>query len=209
MTTSHRIGWTRDLILAPRHGLCLDFANTLSWRGSEPRENLHGFKDLLDWCVGADAIPARVAEKMRTWSAAHPTQAADVFSEALAIREIIYKVFHAAASDDAPAEDVLRLLNNNLKRAPLRISVERDAGGFGWRVEATEAAATTLLAPILWSAGDLLVGPQLRRVRQCANERCLWLFHDDSKNGSRRWCSMKFCGNRAKAQRHYLRQKQD
>jgi predicted RNA-binding Zn ribbon-like protein len=40
------------------------------------------------------------------------------------------------------------------------------------------------------------------------NDQCGWLFMDDSKNGSRRWCSMRSCGNRAKAQRHYLRSKQ-
>jgi predicted RNA-binding Zn ribbon-like protein len=40
------------------------------------------------------------------------------------------------------------------------------------------------------------------------NDQCGWLFMDDSKNGSRRWCSMQSCGNRAKAHRHYLRSKQ-
>jgi len=30
---------------------------------------------------------------------------------------------------------------------------------------------------------------------------------DESRNGSRRWCSMKDCGNRAKARRHYHRVK--
>lgn len=210
MTTTRRIGGsTGELILSPRQDLCLEFANTLSWRGSDSQESLHGFGDLLGWCVTEEALPERIAEKMRAWSTAHATQAADVLTEAIAVRENIYRVFHAVASGQPPSEDVVRALNSSLKRAPLRTSVERSSGGFGWRVEAPEASATTLLAPVLWSAGDLIVGPQLRRVRECSNERCLWLFLDDSKNGSRRWCSMKFCGNRAKAQRHYLRQKRD
>jgi len=57
------------------------------------------------------------------------------------------------------------------------------------------------------SAGDLLLGPKLARVRQCANPACRFLFLDDSKAGNRRWCSMAACGNRAKAHRHYLRRK--
>jgi predicted RNA-binding Zn ribbon-like protein len=65
----------------------------------------------------------------------------------------------------------------------------------------------SLLAPALWSAADILVGLESARLRECANDRCLWLFFDDSKNGTRRWCSMQSCGNRAKAHRHYLRQK--
>jgi predicted RNA-binding Zn ribbon-like protein len=64
-----------------------------------------------------------------------------------------------------------------------------------------------MLAPALWSLADLLTGPDRTHLRECANDRCLWLFLDDSKNGSRRWCSMQSCGNRAKARRHYLRER--
>lgn len=69
------------------------------------------------------------------------------------------------------------------------------------------ATASALLTPMLWSAADLLTGTLLGRVRECANDKCLWLFLDESKNGTRRWCSMKACGNRAKAHRHYTRLK--
>jgi predicted RNA-binding Zn ribbon-like protein len=77
----------------------------------------------------------------------------------------------------------------------------------GWEVAALEPSVGLLLAPVLWSAADLLVGRQLPRVRQCSNPACGWLFLDDSKSGNRRWCSMSACGNRAKAHRHYQRQK--
>jgi predicted RNA-binding Zn ribbon-like protein len=66
-----------------------------------------------------------------------------------------------------------------------------------------------LLTPVLWTAGDLLVEPRRDRVRRCGNEKCVWLFLDDSKSGTRRWCSMSSCGNRAKAHRHYERKKKD
>jgi predicted RNA-binding Zn ribbon-like protein len=52
---------------------------------------------------------------------------------------------------------------------------------------------------------DLLTSGDLDRVGQCADDRCGWLFLDVSRNGSRRWCSMEACGNRAKARRHYRR----
>ncbi|MDX2393862.1 CGNR zinc finger domain-containing protein [Streptomyces sp. DK15] len=59
-----------------------------------------------------------------------------------------------------------------------------------------------------WTAArnylDLLVaGPD--RIRKCAAESCVLHFHDVSRNGTRRWCSMAACGNRAKASRHYAR----
>ncbi|MFF5971949.1 CGNR zinc finger domain-containing protein [Streptomyces sp. NPDC012769] len=45
------------------------------------------------------------------------------------------------------------------------------------------------------------------RIRACAHEACILHFFDTSRNGTRRWCSMAACGNRAKASRHYARTK--
>lgn len=66
-------------------------------------------------------------------------------------------------------------------------------------------SADAPLWPVARSAGDLLVEGDPRRVRVCAGERRGWLFLDTSKSGSRRWCSMEGCGNRAKARQHYAR----
>ena len=49
-------------------------------------------------------------------------------------------------------------------------------------------------------AADLLTG-DLRRVKRCPDHDCLWLFHDGSKNLSRRWCAMHDCGARDKVGR--------
>ncbi|MGW5345719.1 CGNR zinc finger domain-containing protein [Streptomyces sp. HUAS TT3] len=50
-----------------------------------------------------------------------------------------------------------------------------------------------------------LLGASPDRIRKCASETCVLHFHDTSRNGTRRWCSMAVCGNRAKASRHYAR----
>jgi predicted RNA-binding Zn ribbon-like protein len=47
-----------------------------------------------------------------------------------------------------------------------------------------------------------LLGPAHDRIRSCAHESCVLHFLDTSRNGTRRWCSMATCGNRAKASRH-------
>lgn len=36
------------------------------------------------------------------------------------------------------------------------------------------------------------------RIRRCAADDCDIVFHDESRTGTRRWCSMQRCGNRAK-----------
>ncbi len=45
------------------------------------------------------------------------------------------------------------------------------------------------------------------RIRACSNSDCILYFFDTTKNGSRTWCGMGTCGNRAKARRHYQRKK--
>ena len=87
-------------------------------------------------------------------------------------------------------------------------ALRRERGAYGWDVDVKSGTALALLAPVLWSAGDLLAGPRLDRVRRCANPECGWLFLDDSRAGKRRWCSMTSCGNRAKARRHYHRSRE-
>ncbi|WP_405872710.1 MULTISPECIES: CGNR zinc finger domain-containing protein [unclassified Streptomyces] len=47
------------------------------------------------------------------------------------------------------------------------------------------------------------------RIRGCAHDSCVLHFFDTSRNGTRRWCSMAACGNRAKASRHYARSKEN
>jgi predicted RNA-binding Zn ribbon-like protein len=199
---------TAALVLAPRLDLCLDFANTLAWRGSAPTESLHTLPDVARWCVSAGALLAGTLEQSESWTDDHPAEAAAVFREAIALRETLYRIFHAIAGGGRSAEGDLSQLNRALHLAPPRNVLETVGEGFGWRVEgAALTGAPALLVSVLWSAGDLLTAAQLARVRECANGKCLWLFLDQSKNGTRRWCSMSACGNRAKAQRHYARAK--
>lgn len=47
------------------------------------------------------------------------------------------------------------------------------------------------------------------RIRACQHPDCVLHFFDTSRNGTRRWCSMAGCGNRAKASRHYARSRED
>ncbi len=188
---------TDEVIPAPAADLCLTFANTRYWRGTaSPAEELNSPDDVVRWAAKAEHLPAAMVKRFERSPALR--------EEAIELREIIHRCFAAAAAGRAPTEDDMGALNAWLVEAPARQRVRIN----GWDVGFPEPRITTLLAPVLWSAADLLVGPQLSRVRQCANPACGWLFHDTSKGGNRRWCSMSACGNRAKAHRHYLRQKE-
>lgn len=186
-----------EVIPAPEDDLCLAYANTRYWRGSEaPTEELNSPEGLLRWAGKMERLPLTLTKRFN--------QPANIYDAALGVRETIHRCFAATAAGRAPDETDLAALNAALAEAPPRREVCAD----GWNIGTPAPSVSTLLAPVLWSAADLLVGAQLQRVRQCANPQCGWLFLDNSKSGNRRWCSMSACGNRAKAHRHYLRQKE-
>jgi predicted RNA-binding Zn ribbon-like protein len=193
-------------VVVPHRDLSLDFVNTLAWRGSARQESLQSLSDLLKWLVSVGTIRVPAAAGLQQWLEAHPAVAASLFADAIALRETLHRLLSSIATGSRPPAEDLQHLNRALAEAPPRTILDHGEAGFGWHIEAKPAAAS-LLAAVVWSAADIVVGSHSTRLRECANDRCLWMFFDDSKNGSRRWCSMQACGNRAKAHRHYLRQK--
>jgi predicted RNA-binding Zn ribbon-like protein len=193
---------TADLVALARDDLCLAFVNTLAWRGRDaPVEALRDGAALLDWIAALRPVPDALRRQLRD----RPAAAAALLAAAVALRESIGRIFARLATGGAvPARD-LAALNRALAAAPARAALGRAGAFWAWRVAPAGADAAALLAPVLWSAGDLLAGPARGRVRCCANPECRWLFLDQSKGATRRWCDMASCGNRAKARRHYLK----
>jgi predicted RNA-binding Zn ribbon-like protein len=189
-------------IPAPPDDLALAFANTRYWRGLEkPTEELHSLADLVAWCgshggIGQEGLNSagELGEQPDRW-----------FAKAIETREAVAGIFRATAEGRTPRTDDLAAFDAALAATPPRSRLARLASGYGWQLERAEAGIPLLLAPVLWSAADLLAGKRLQRVRRCANDGCLWLFLDDSKSGNRKWCMMSACGNRAKAHRHRAR----
>src|SRR5215472_6823924 len=73
--------------VAPRRDLCLDFANTLSYRGGGAQESLHDFGELVRWFAANALLTADGCERALRWSDQDPEQAAAIFADAIAIRE--------------------------------------------------------------------------------------------------------------------------
>ncbi|MDZ4865766.1 MAG: ABATE domain-containing protein [Alphaproteobacteria bacterium] len=196
---------TEALISTARADLCLDFANSRYWRGTgEPTETLTTFNDVFTWLAAANALDAKTVEALKqNWRLSDSDHA-----ETIQLREALYRIFTAIAANADPAPADIEIFNRQLTAAPARTQLVKHDGAYLWRAD-LKPQLPDLLAPILWTAGDMLAEPRRDRIRLCANEKCVWLFLDDSKSGTRRWCDMKACGNRAKAHRHYERKKKE
>ncbi len=208
MKSASRQAFETMTIPAPAETLCLDYVNTLYWRGSQPQtETLTDIEALAGW-VGKDGgLPEERGRELAAWAKAHPTKAAKLFARAIVLREAIHNIFVARASGQPVSDTDVNLLNEALAEAPSRDALSKTRSQFGWKVSRGEITAPSILAPVLWSAADLLLKGDPARIRQCANEKCRWVFLDISKAGARRWCTMNSCGNRAKAHRHYHKTK--
>jgi len=84
-----------------------------------------------------------------------------------------------------------------VRRFPLTLTVD----GREPRLGGTDA-----LEEVMGAFARLGILGELERVKICPADDCLWAFYDESRNGSRQWCSMAVCGNRAKARAHRARQ---
>jgi predicted RNA-binding Zn ribbon-like protein len=187
--------------------LCLDFANTLGDRPRGRSESLSGWGDVLAWAEQAGLLSTGEAAGVRRRARANPRAADRAFRTARDLRECIYRVFHAAAAGESPSSSDLSGLNDAVARSLRHARVVREGQGFAWGWADQAPSLERVLWPVARSAADLLVSGARGDVRECAAESCSWLFLDRSPRRSRRWCSMKTCGNRDKVRRFYARQR--
>jgi len=190
---------------------CLDFANTADWHASDrPRETLHTFADLLEWCRQARLVEPRTAGEMQRAARRRPSAARAAWSRALALREALYRIALALARREPVPADDLATLNRALRSTLGHQSLEPTAAGLSRAWAPPRQPLDALLRPILESAVHLLTSDRHLRIGQCADDRgCGWLYVDTTKNRSRRWCDMTDCGNRAKARRHVERRRRE
>lgn len=194
--------------------LCLDFANTLDPRfdPATDRDHLRGdYRELVRWAEHAGLVDRRLAGRLRRQAAASPAAAAAVLEEAVRLREAIFAVFAAVAAGDQPAEADLGVLRDAYAGAIEAAALVPGDGGFRWAWPDDRPGPAALgrpLWPVAASAARLSTAPgRLERVKVCAGERCNWLFLDTSKNRSRRWCLMRYCGNVGKSRRQAARRR--
>ncbi|MGW1886797.1 CGNR zinc finger domain-containing protein [Streptomyces sp. NPDC001970] len=171
--------------------LSVDLLNT-RWMDTDGRHDLLDSVDGLSVWLGSPLV--REALGYRPVPAGRDTL--DRLLQARAALDAL------VASPAQPSAEAVDALNAVLEHGRVRHLL-----GSGGRPEDDAEVDDPSWLPA-WSAAEnwlRLLADRPDRIRPCANHECLLHFYDVSKNGTRRWCSMAGCGNRAKAQRHYAR----
>jgi predicted RNA-binding Zn ribbon-like protein len=184
--------------------LALDLLNTQNGAAGEPPEDdaLRDYGDLLAWgrYVGqlSDAEVGRLLRRSRR----HPDAARAVFERALATRGYLYQLFSAVANGSSPSPQAIGRLQHDEAEALAHAELVAADGAYTWAwTDDTELGRP--LWPVIHAAATLLTEGPLDRVKGCA--ACRFHFLDESKNRSRRWCSMDDCGTEDKMRKYVAR----
>lgn len=159
-----------------------DFLNTLDERTFTVRGEAHTPGDALD-----------SPEAFETWLDAHGFPA-EIGESERAAAVSLRTALRAAVGGGSGAFEAL-------DRFPLRL--EPDGTG-QLRIIATSGVRglDTIVETVAVSVAD----GGWKRMKLCASPDCRWAFHDTSRNGAGRWCSMGSCGNRHKTRAYRQRQ---
>src|ERR1700682_6122800 len=132
----------------------------------------------------------------------HPADAADL-RHAIAVREAIRGVIGANSGAVVYPVDIATL-NEAANASRLRIRFGSDGKA---RLEPEVGGVVGAMGRIVGSVFTAMAEPDWTRLKLCDSHTCRWVFYDQSRNHSSRWCSMADCGNRSKAKRFRQRAK--
>jgi len=187
----------------PGGALCLDFCNSgQGSKNSQPQEWLATFADLMDWLEAAGALSRSQATKLRAAGADAPQAAQQFLARAIGFRDALARVLLARTEGRAAAGEDLSVIDAQYARTAPFARLAPTPEGFAWSLDTADAALDAALRPVVESAVGLLTSSKLARLRRCGSPTCYWLFLDETRNCSRRWCEMASCGNLMKVRRH-------
>ena len=202
--TIHNSDW-RDGFLFLGNQFALDFLNTRPVLNGEPMELLPDFSALLRWFQAAELLSARDAENLlQKWgSSARAQRTVEAMRE---LRERLRKEILAwegrgSAVHHSTVDELNRLMADHPMRSKLKTSGSASATELWFEPRQPE----DLFAPLANSTAALFANVDRSRVRKC--DQCVLHFHDTSKKGTRRWCSMQLCGNRLKVAAYAARRR--
>ena len=180
----------------------LDFANTLDDRyNPNPDEHLPDYRALLSFAVASKFIDKETEERLAKTALSRPHEAVAAHAFALSLREAIFAVASALVEGRPPNFGDLQIIARAQASAHAAGELIYD-DGFRWSWESSSRMLDLPLWQLADTTVDLFGRQDLSRLRMCAADDCAWLFLDETRNRSRKWCDMSTCGNRAKVARY-------
>ena len=91
-------------------------------------------------------------------------------------------------------------LESEVNRASMALRLTHGEAGYSLSIEHSGSAWDVVAADIATSAARLMT--EGASVKVCANPDCSWMFMDETKPRTRRWCNVSVCGSLVNVRRH-------
>jgi predicted RNA-binding Zn ribbon-like protein len=179
--------------------LVLDLLNTRPVVDGETIELLTDPERMVAWFEAAGELSGRDARRLRR---SQEGELKSVLEQVRTLREQLRTDVFALEDGRLPRPGTIAELNRLMEAHPARHTLVSEEGHLTLKRQPL-VSARELPARLAESAAELFTADDPRRVRKC--DGCAAHFRDISKKGNRRWCSMRLCGNRAKAAAFYRR----
>jgi predicted RNA-binding Zn ribbon-like protein len=200
---TRRSDW-RNGFLFLGNQLALDFLNTRPLQNGAHVELLPDFRALLRWFRAAGLLGSRDAARLgQRWG--RSARAQGTLEPMRRLREAIRRAVLRREGGGNASPAIKNELNRLMAMYPMRTRLKVSAGVSSSELWFPARQPEDLFAPLAHSATDLLANLDRSRVRQC--RQCVLHFYDTSKKGTRRWCSMRLCGNRLKVAAYAARRR--
>ena len=124
----------------------------------------------------------------------------DAVADLAALRTVLRNALEAYVSRRRLLRPLRMVLEAQMNRAPARLAMSSRAGGYDLSLLRLGDDWDVVAAEVATSAGRLI--SQGRRVKICANPHCSWMFVDESRPGTRRWCEVSICGSLVNVRRY-------
>lgn len=179
--------------------LALDLLNTEKMVKGSHRDLLDAPEDLAQWWALArrqhPAYDSGAETSLMTDQAS--------FEAVKALRDHLRALFLQIVRGGTPQSEDLAFLNQVLAHLHPQIIFSANQTP---HVHYHMDEGSDILAASALSAQRLLTELDLSRLRQCHNHRCILLFYDTTKSGTRQWCSTS-CLERERSLRRYEEKK--
>ncbi|MEV0208527.1 CGNR zinc finger domain-containing protein [Streptomyces sp. NPDC050788] len=174
--------------------LCLNLVATVGRRPHVPVERMGDAARLEAWCRGVGV------------SLAQGYDAAGLLASLHELRTAAFDIASSAVDGHTPAPQAIALVNRLARIHPPAPQMELTADGPRSSPDSELLTAQALLSVIARDLIDLMSDDARRsRMRACAGETCRMIYVDTPGGRPRKWCSMRRCGNQAKAASHRRR----
>jgi len=194
----------KDGFLFLGNQLALDFLNTRPVQNGESLELLPDFKALLRWFRADELLtPRQSTDLSEQWE--ESAEARRALEAVWELREKLRKEVLSWEGGAAVHRATVNELNRLMAEHPMRTRLRESSGRLSKELWFETGHPQDLLAPLAHSAATLFAEVDRQRVRKCGE--CILHFHDTSKKGTRRWCSMQLCGNRLKVAAYAARRR--